>query len=171
MKGLGLMGALCAALIMSASSSAEAKRRGSHWGGGGHHNKKLTQIVNPPGLFDPSDFGFSHVVIGKSKRVAYVSGQSGEDNAGNFDPDFEVQVRRTHEHLKTVLRTIKAKPNQVTKINTYVVDYNPAQLEIITRYLKQTFGKNLPAQTLVPVPRLALDGMLFEIDMVVMLDY
>jgi enamine deaminase RidA (YjgF/YER057c/UK114 family) len=32
------------------------------------------------------------------------------------------------------------------------------------------FGKTLPAQTLVPVPRLAVDGMLFEVEAVVVLD-
>lgn len=136
-----------------------------------HGKKKLTQIVNPPELFDPAPYGFSHAVIGQSKRVAYVAGQSGEDNTGAFDPNFEVQVMRAHEHLRTVLRALKAKPNQVTKVNTYIVNYSPAQLAVITYYLKQTFGDNLPAQTLIPVPRLALDGMLFEIDATVMLDY
>jgi enamine deaminase RidA (YjgF/YER057c/UK114 family) len=40
----------------------------------------------------------------------------------------------------------------------------------MTEAVKRTFGDALPAQTLVPVPRLALDGMLFEVDAVAVLD-
>ncbi|WP_269318618.1 MULTISPECIES: hypothetical protein [unclassified Halomonas] len=43
-------------------------------------------------------------------------------------------------------------------------------LEVMTRYVKETFGDALPAQTLVPVPRLALDGMLFEVDATAVLE-
>jgi enamine deaminase RidA (YjgF/YER057c/UK114 family) len=37
-------------------------------------------------------------------------------------------------------------------------------LEPLTAECLEFFGSALPAQTLVPVPRLALDGMLFEIE-------
>lgn len=165
MKSLSILSLLSVVFLVGLPQDSYAHGQG--W----HHKKKLTEIVNPPGLFDPSQFGFSHIVIGKSKRVAYISGQSGEDSTGVFDPDFETQVKRAHDHLKLALKAIKAKPNQVTKVNTYVVNYSPAQLEILAKYMKLTFGKNLPAQTLIPVPRLALDGMNFEIDATVMLDY
>lgn len=166
MNFLSMLGLVTVCFLLH-SPSASAKHKQWH----GHGQKwGTTKIVNPPELFDPAPFGFSHIVIGKGKRTAYIAGQSGEDSNGVFDPDFETQVRRTHEHIKIALRAIKAKPKQVTKITTYVVNYSPAQLGIITQYLKDTFGDNLPAQTLVPVPRLALDGMLFEIDAVVVLD-
>ncbi|MBO6549797.1 MAG: RidA family protein, partial [Rhizobiales bacterium] len=42
-----------------------------------------------------------------------------------------------------------------------------SKLITMTKYLNQTFKGWLPAQTLVPVPRLAIDGMLFEVDAVV----
>jgi enamine deaminase RidA (YjgF/YER057c/UK114 family) len=32
------------------------------------------------------------------------------------------------------------------------------------------FGNKLPAQTLVPVPKLAIDSMLFEVEAVALLD-
>ena len=36
--------------------------------------------------------------------------------------------------------------------------------------VKAAFGDHLPAQTLVPVPKLAIDPMLFEVEAVVILD-
>ncbi len=43
-------------------------------------------------------------------------------------------------------------------------------LDVMTKHIVKTFGKALPAQSLVPVPRLALDGMLFEVDAVAVID-
>jgi enamine deaminase RidA (YjgF/YER057c/UK114 family) len=51
-----------------------------------------------------------------------------------------------------------------------VVDHDMAKLEVLTRAVKETFGEALPAQTLIPVPRLAIDPMLFEVEAVVVLD-
>ncbi len=128
-------------------------------------------IVNPDGLYNPAPYGYSHAVVAKGgSRIAYIAGQGGEDGSGAYSPDFNVQVKRAYANLRTVLAAIGAKPNQVTKITTYVVDYDPSKLAVMTQLVQETFGDALPAQTLVPVPRLALDGMLFEVDAVAVLD-
>lgn len=130
-----------------------------------------TNIVNPDGLYDPAPNGYSHAVIAKGgNSIAYIAGQGGENQTGNLSPDFAEQVEQAYKNLLTVLNAINAKPNQVTKINTYVVNYDQSMLGVMTQYVRETFGETLPAQTLVPVPRLALDGMLFEVDAVVILD-
>ena len=133
-------------------------------------NVKLS-IVNPDGLFDPSPFGFSHAVVASGgSRLAFIAGQSGEDSSGNRSPDFAEQVKQSYANLKTALDAVGAAPHQVTKLTTYVVDHDMSKLEPMTIHLKALFGDALPAQTLVPVPRLALDGMLFEVDAVAVLD-
>ena len=100
----------------------------------------------------------------------YIAGQDGEDQAGNLSPDFAKQVGQAYKNLRIVLDTINAKPNQVTKINTYVVNYAPSMIDVITKYVCETFGEALSAQTLESFPRLALDGMLFEFYAVAIID-
>ena len=131
---------------------------------------KLT-IVNPADLYDPVPTGYSHVVVAESAtHVAYIAGQGGEDETGALSATFADQVKQAYANLDKALRAIGAKPHQVTKITTYVVDYDPSMLDVMTHCVENMFGRSLPAQTLVPVPRLALDGMLFEVDAIAVLD-
>ncbi len=149
--------ALATALSSSASTAQEA---------GVEMN-----IVNPEGLYDPAPYGYSHAVVAKGgSRIAYIAGQGGEDGSGALSPDFAAQVKQAYANLRTVLAALGAKPHQVTKITTYVVDYDPSKLAVMTQNVQNTFGDALPAQTLVPVPRLALDGMLFEVDAIAVLE-
>lgn len=131
---------------------------------------KLT-IVNPQGLYDPAPNGYSHAVVASgARRIAYIAGQGGEDSTGTLSSDFAVQAAQAYANLRTALEGIGAKPNQVVKLTVFVVDHDQSKLGILTRLVKETFGEALPAQTLVPVPRLAIDGMLFEVEAVAVLD-
>ncbi len=122
-------------------------------------------IINPPGLFDPAPNGFSHAVVASDvSKLVFIAGQGGEDETGLLSPDFANQVNQAYKNLAIALHAGGAKPHDVTKLTTYVVDYDPAKLDLMTRHIKAMFGDRLPAQTLVPVPRLALDGMLFEVE-------
>ena len=134
------------------------------------HQSIELKIVNPTELYDPAPNGYSHAVVAKGgARIAYIAGQGGEDKSGALSTKFSEQVRQAYQNMLITLQAMDAKPNQVTKITTYVVDYNPSMLEEMTKQVKMMFGDALPAQTLVPVPRLALDGMLFEVDAIVIL--
>lgn len=130
-----------------------------------------TKVINAEELFDPAPYGFSHAVVAKgAHHIAFVAGQGGEDKDGNLKEDFGVQVRQAYKNLMTAIKSTGASPKHVTKITTYVVDYDQTKLGIMTQELKAVFGDHLPAQTLVPVPRLALDGMLFEVDAIAVLE-
>ena len=134
------------------------------------NDRKLT-IVNPPNLHDPSPNGYSTaVIVPREARVAYISGQGGQDSTGALSPDFAVQVKQAYANLRTALEGIGAKPDQVAKLTVFVVDHDMSKLEVLTRNVKDMFGEALPAQTLVPVPKLAIDPMLFEVEAVVVLD-
>ena len=58
-----------------------------------------------------------------------------------------------------------AGPRDVVKLTVLVVEHSHARLAIFGEELAAAFGgDHRPACTLIPVPRLALDGMLFEIE-------
>ncbi|QDZ01152.1 RidA family protein [Nitratireductor mangrovi] len=136
----------------------------------GKTNPGLT-IVNPETLYDPTPNGYSTAVIApRGARMAYISGQGGQDDKGTLSPDFATQVRQAYANLRAALDALGAKPNQVAKLTVFVVDHDMSKLEVLTTAVKDMFGEDLPAQTLVPVPKLAIDPMLFEVEAVVMLD-
>ena len=123
--------------------------------------------VNPASLFDPTPFGYSQAVIAPAgARVAHISGQGGADATGALSPGFAAQVAQACANLRSALDGVGARPDQVVKLTIYVVDHDPSKLGALTEVVVDTFGPALPAQTLVPVPRLALDGMLVEVEAV-----
>lgn len=134
-------------------------------------NESELTLVNPPGLFDPTPFGYSQAVIARGgARIAYISGQGGADSTGAVSPDFAVQVEQAYANLRVALDGVGAKPSQVVKLTVFVVDHDQSKLGVLTQHVVETFGEALPSQSLVPVPRLALDGMLFEVEAVAVFD-
>ncbi|MBP2446920.1 RidA family protein [Rhizobium leguminosarum] len=133
-------------------------------------NLKLT-IVNPKNLYDPSPNGYSTaVIVPRQGRLAYISGQGGQDSSGALSPDFAVQVKQAYANLRSALDALGARPDQVAKLTVFVVDHDMSKLQVLTENVKEMFGAALPAQTLIPVPRLAIDPMFFEVEAVVVLD-
>ena len=128
-------------------------------------------IVNPSQLHDPTPNGYSTAVVTPGAgRLAFVSGQGGQDAAGVLSPDFDAQVAQAYANLRTILDTLGARPDQVVKLTVFVVDHDMSKLGVLTEAVTRMFGTALPAQTLVPVPRLAVDPMLFEVEAIVALD-
>jgi enamine deaminase RidA (YjgF/YER057c/UK114 family) len=128
-------------------------------------------IVNPPHLHDPTPNGYSTVVIAPSgSRLAFISGQGGQDRTGGLSPDFAAQVAQAYANLAAVLSALGASPGQVVKLTVFVVDHDMSKLGVLTENVTRMFGQSLPAQTLVPVPKLAIDPMLFEVEAIVVLD-
>lgn len=128
-------------------------------------------IVNPPNLGDPTPNGYSTaVIVPANARVAYISGQGGFDGTGALLPDFATQVAQAYANLGAALEGIGARPDQVAKLTVFVVDHDMSKLGVLTQNVTAMFGDRLPAQTLVPVPKLAIDPMLFEVEAVVVLE-
>lgn len=125
------------------------------------------QRINPVGLYDPSPNGYTHVAIAPpGATIIYVAGQGGEDEKGNLVGDFAAQLTQAFANLRIALTAAGAHPEHVVKLTTLVVDHNESKLQQLTAVVQAMWGERAPTQTLIPVPRLALDGMLFEVDAV-----
>lgn len=59
-----------------------------------------------------------------------------------------------------------ARPEHVVKLTTLVVNHNESKLQQLVAQVQAIWGNEAPTQTLIPVPKLALDSMLFEVEAV-----
>ncbi len=123
-------------------------------------------FINPPRLYDPRPNGYSHVAIAQAPaRLIYVAGQGGEDVDGVLSSRFDVQVDQALCNLRMAVAAAGARLTDVVKLVVLVVDHSEARLAVLSRALQAAWADgDAPACTLIPVPRLALDGMLFEIE-------
>jgi enamine deaminase RidA (YjgF/YER057c/UK114 family) len=131
----------------------------------------LLRLINPAGLYDPVPNGYSHIaLIAPGSRLVYVAGHGGETETGKLSPDFRDQVRQAFGNLYIALAAAGAAPRDVAKLTALIVDHSEERLHIFGAELAKSFGDGpKSACTLIPVPRLALDGMLFEIEAVAVL--
>ena len=129
------------------------------------------RFVNPPALYDPSPNGYSHIAtVEGAISLAYISGQGGEKQDGTLSPCFDEQVKQGFRNLKSALAAIAAEARDIAKLTVLIVDHDESRLAVFSNELACSLGSDIkPACTLIPVSRLALDGMLFEIEAIVTL--
>lgn len=125
-------------------------------------------LSNPEGLYDPSSNGYSHVAeVAPGARLLFIAGQGGEDAEGKLSPDFTQQASQALANLETALASRGSSLAHVFKLTLLIVDHDEARLRAWVEQANRVWGQGRqPVCTLIPVPRLALDGMLVEIDAV-----
>jgi enamine deaminase RidA (YjgF/YER057c/UK114 family) len=100
----------------------------------------------------------SVITHGNMKRL-HISGQIGQGET------LEEQMRGALAAIKLLLETEGANYSGLVKINTYIVDYQPADLAVFRDVRQDLFGSEItPASTLVGVSALALPEWKIEID-------
>lgn len=111
--------------------------------------------------------GYTQVVAlthGNIKTI-YISGQVGEGN------DLASQMRSVWEHMREELKAAGADLEDLVKINTYIVDYKPEDLDIFRDIREEVLGDSpRPASTLVGVSSLALKQWLVEMEAVAVVE-
>jgi enamine deaminase RidA (YjgF/YER057c/UK114 family) len=125
------------------------------------------RFVNPPGLYNPTPNGYSHLALfPPGWRIILPAGQGGETEDQELSDDFATQFKQALANVETVLKAANAKMSDVAKINLLIVDHNKERFRVMTEEVERVWGNNKPAMTLIPVPALALEGMLVEIDVI-----
>ena len=123
------------------------------------------QYINPPGM--PVLPGFSQVVTAEGGKAVFIAGQVALDEKGELvgKGDLQAQTQQVFKNIGTALAAVGGTPDDVVKINMYVVDYTPDALPGIRDVRNQFFAPDkLPASTLIGVQALAFEGLLIEVE-------
>lgn len=118
-------------------------------------------LLDPEGLPTP----ISHYSNGvRAGDLIFVSGQVALDGAGRLvgPGDVVAQARQALENVKAVLAAGGASLDDVVKVTVFLADVEDRPRVNAVR--QAYFGANRPASTLVEVSRLALEGLLVEIE-------
>lgn len=112
--------------------------------------------------------GFSQTVVVKTGnfKTLYISGQIGDG------ADLEAQTITTFQNLEKQLSNCNATFKDVVKMNTYIVNFNPAtDLPVFRKVRKEFLGnENYPASSLVGVESLGRKEWLIEIEAIAVVE-
>ena len=128
------------------------------------------ELINPEDL--PTPTTYTHVVIASGSRLVFVAGQEpeGEDGKIVLRGELAVQARQVFGNVGRALSAAGARPDQVTKITIFVVDYRREHLPVIEAGRLALFGDHKPADTLVGVEALSHPDYLIEVEALAVID-
>jgi 2-iminobutanoate/2-iminopropanoate deaminase len=111
------------------------------------------RYLEPDGMELPrGSFGLG-IVIEPGYRLAFLTGQIGDDEDGNISADFETQARNALASVGVLLREARMGWSDVVKINVYLTDN--ADLQVWGRVRDEIVGESRPSGTGVIVKALA----------------
>jgi enamine deaminase RidA (YjgF/YER057c/UK114 family) len=128
------------------------------------------KCINPEDL--PGPVTYTHVIVATGSKLVFIAGQEPEDNHGNLvgRGDLAAQARQVFANLGRALAASGARPEQVTKITIFVVNFAREQLPVIEDARVTLFGSHKPTDTLVGVAALAGTDYLIEVDAIAVID-
>jgi len=127
--------------------------------------------INPDDL--PTPATYTQVVVATGSKLVFVSGQEPEDVHGKLvgRGDSAAQARQVFGNLGRALAAAGARPQHVSKITIYVVNYKRDEcLPIIEESRIALFGDHKPADVVVGVATLSPD-YLIEVDAIAVIDH
>lgn len=123
------------------------------------------QLLNPPTLYDSSPNAYSQIAAAApGTRLAFISGQGGDNRDGSFSPEFKTQAERAFLNIGLALEALGARPRDIVKITVLIVQHDMQKLKIMQAAQRGLLGGHYPAATLIPVPCLALPQMQIEVE-------
>lgn len=125
------------------------------------------QIINPTGLFNSVQYGFSQAVVATGARHVFLSGQVAVDSQESLvAEDMLGQALAALENIRLLLSELKENMSAVVMLRIYIrEDANtPESQDDISKALAQVFGRQKPASSWVIVSGLTNPRWLLEIE-------
>ena len=116
--------------------------------------------------------GYSHVVSASGGTTVYVAGQVALDADGRVvgPGDLRIQTEHVYKNLVRALAAAGARIDDLVKITTYVVDFKPADRDVIREVRSRFIEGTPPASTLVGVQALVMPELMIEIEGIAVID-
>lgn len=131
-----------------------------------------TEHVWPEGHWDwPIRLPYKHGV--KRGSLIFVGGQVAMDEGGNvlYPGDVIRQTEIAMENVKSVLAGFGARMDDVVKLNRFYVGTGTKEdWEVGARVAASYFTEPGPAATGIPVPALAYEGLMVEIEVIAIVE-
>lgn len=124
------------------------------------------QYLNPPELFNSTQYGFSQIVITKPGKQVFMSGQVAWDkDAQIVSADFEIQTRKSFENVQIAIEKTGGTLKDIVILRLYIVNYTEEKGATVGTVLREFFGiETPPASTWISVNGLANPDFLIEIE-------
>ncbi len=127
--------------------------------------------LNPEGVPDAAELGYTQVTTVTPGRLAFVSGQIARRAVGDPVPSgLAEQAAIIAADLLAVLDGLDATPEHIVMLRLYLVDLSPDRMAEALPSLAGVFGDRAPSVTAVGVTSLADPEFQLEVEMVVGLD-
>jgi len=128
------------------------------------------ECINPENL--PTPLTHTHVIVATGSRLVFVAGQEPEDERGALvgPGDLAAQAHQVFANLGRALAAGGARPEQVTEITIFVVNYRREYLPVIEAGRVALFGEHKPTDTLVGVAALSRPEYLIEVDAIAIVE-
>jgi enamine deaminase RidA (YjgF/YER057c/UK114 family) len=125
------------------------------------------EYINPPALFNSTQYGFSQIVVSPPGRTVFISGQVAWDENQNLvgKHDLAKQTQKSIDNLKIAIEAAGGTLADIVMLRIYKVRYKSGDGEIISETLRNNFGTiTPPASTWISVKGLANKGFMIEIE-------
>lgn len=129
--------------------------------------------LNPPGLFNSRQYGFSQVVTATGGTSVYVSGQVGWNEWEQIEApqDLFLQTRRAFQNLAIAMQAAGGSLDDIVSLRLYIVGEHIHQAGGVRKALLEFFDPDRqPASTWIGVPALASPDFLIEVEAVAVID-
>jgi monoamine oxidase len=128
----------------------------------------MPKIVQAVDLSNTAGTYYAPATIAPASKLIHVAGQPGTTKGGRVPSDYESQIHLALLNLRKLIIAAGSSVEFIVKLQLFIVNYD-ADNRKHTRHIQRFLNGHRPAITLVPVPKLAVDQWLFEIDAVIAL--